>query len=84
MKHGDIIVVWERVFFIYEADIAGGFLKAVDYSTSTYLNSGRFAIDQMYHNSCCRNATQDETSAYWSFAQKSKYFKKQILEMELI
>ncbi len=83
MNSGDIIAAWGRVFFIYEKELPGGFLKAVDFSTSTYLQTGTFAQDQMYHKTVCTPATEEEKQEYNNVIQNSKY-KQYILQTELI
>ncbi|HAX49655.1 MAG TPA: hypothetical protein PK605_00280 [Ignavibacteria bacterium] len=83
MKHGDIVIAWGRVTFIYDSELPGNFLKAVDFSTSTYLETGVFAQDQMYHKSVCRAATAIEKQDYNNTLEHSKY-KQYILQTELI
>jgi len=84
MKQGDIIIAWGKVFFIYDGDVLpGGFLQAVDFSTSTYLTTGIFAQDQKYHKNICEPATEEEIKQYDAIIQNSKY-KKHILQTELI
>lgn len=84
MNHGDIISAWQgRVFFIYESELQGGFIQAADFSTSTYLLTGTFAQDQMYHKTVCTPATEEEKQEYNKIIQNSK-FKQHILQTELI
>jgi hypothetical protein len=83
MKQGDIISAWGRVYFIFNKELPGGFILAEDFSTTTYLQSGTFAQDQMYHKSVCRAATALEKQDYNNIIQNSKY-KKHILQTELI
>lgn len=73
MKHGDIIIAWGRVLFIYEEELPGGFIQAIDFSTSTYLETGVFAYDQVYHKSVCRLANTAEKQDYNNIIQNSKY-----------
>jgi len=84
MKHGDIISAWAgKVMFMLESELPGGFLKAMDFSTTTYLQSGTFAQDQMYHRSVCSPASKMEKEDYNRIIESSKY-KKHLIEMELI
>ena len=75
LARGDILVFNDKITFIYNEELAGGFLESVKCSNTIYLKSGNFT-EHNFMKSCCRHATDEEKESYKKLIQESRYGDK--------
>jgi hypothetical protein len=75
-KHGDVLIYKDKTLFMFDKydERNPKLINGILYSGTTYLESGWFA-HPIYAASCCRRATEAETTQYKELIQSSRYSK---------